>query len=69
MYLHFKYKVGVAKQAMNLIITIDSAAQYNDKGEWFPLKTDKWLHVCLEKVRGHGSQRSYSALLYIKLIN
>ena len=56
---------------MTLAITIDNAAQYNDKAEWLyvslqmwiyaSLQTDKWawLHVCLQKVSGYGSsQRS-----------
>ena len=31
--VHFKYKVGVAHKN-RLTITINNAAQYNDKGKW-----------------------------------
>ena len=60
------------KKQSTLTITIDNAAQCNNKGEWLyvrlqkwiygPLQTDKWewLHICLQKVSGRGSQRSYS---------
>ena len=64
------YKSGVARKKLDYsTITIDNAAQYNNKGEWLyvslqtwiyaPLQTDKlvWLHVCLQKVSGHGSQK------------
>ena len=67
------------KQTMTLTIAIYSAAQYNDKGEWLyvslqtwiyvPLQTDKWvwLYICLQKVSGRGSQRSYYKLLHINI--
>ena len=60
------------KETMTHTITIDNAAQYNDKGEWLYIREPKSGFTHPYKVNGRGLQRSYNALLYVhivKLIN